>query len=207
MRDSPGGWRAEGHHISLNFSRCGDKIISMTPFVFGANPAEFRKGPKKGLRILDDRQDMAFELMNSLDQGQTSRAVIYRKAPSDILTFNSSQVFLPAEEGLPASAMNATQQGILRSLVKVYVDQVPADLARERMARVEDEGFDDLYWAWGGPVQKGEPIYYRSPGVSYLAEFDNRQNGANHIHSVIRDGDNYFASDVLREHHLTYQVL
>ena len=49
----PWGWRVEGHHISLNFSLWGDKFISMTPFFFGANPAEVRKGPKKGLRILD----------------------------------------------------------------------------------------------------------------------------------------------------------
>ena len=55
----PWGWRVEGHHISLNFSLWGDKFISMTPFFFGANPAEVRKGPKKGLRILDQREDLA----------------------------------------------------------------------------------------------------------------------------------------------------
>ena len=55
------------------------------------------------------------------------------------------------------------------------------------MARVEDEGFDGLYWAWGGPVQMGEAHYYRIHRKSYLAEFDNRQYGANHIHSVWRD--------------------
>ena len=205
--DGPWGWRAEGHHISLNFSVWGDRIISMTPFFFGSNPAEVREGPKKGLRILDRREDLAFELMDSLDQGQTSRAVLYRVAPHDILTYNSSAISLPAEEGLPASAMNATQQAILRSLVKVYIDQVPSDLAQERMARVEDEGFDDLYWAWGGPTQKGEPVYYRIHGVSYLAEFDNRQNGANHIHSVWRDAKNDFASDVLREHLIMYHII
>ncbi len=203
----PWGWRVEGHHISLNFSLWGDEFISMTPFFFGANPAEVRKGPKKGLRILDEREDLAFELMNSLDKGQTSRATIYSEAPYDILTYNASRVSLPPEEGLPASKMNDTQKDILRSLVKVYIDQVPSDMAAQKWARLESEGFGGLHWAWGGPAQEGKEHYYRIHGGNFVVEFDNRQNGANHIHSVWRDVENDFANDVLREHLLLYHVL
>ena len=203
----PWGWRVEGHHISLNFSLWGDKFISMTPFFFGANPAEVRKGPKKGLRILDQREDLAFELMNSLDQGQTSKATIYGEAPYDILTYNASRVSLPPEEGLPASKMNDTQKDILRNLVNVYVNQVRTDMAQEKLQRLEEEGFDGLHWAWGGPVEEGKEHYYRIHGGNFVVEFDNRQNGANHIHSVWRDVENDFANDVLREHLLLYHVL
>ena len=203
----PWGWRVEGHHISLNFSLWGDKFISMTPFFFGANPAEVRKGPKKGLRILDRREDLAYELMSSLDKGQTSTATIYGEAPYDILTYNASRVSLPAEEGLPASKMNDTQKDILRSLVKVYVNQVRTDMAEEKWERLESEGFDGLHWAWGGPTMEGKEHYYRIHGGNFVVEFDNRQNGANHIHSVWRDVENDFANDVLREHLLLYHVL
>ena len=203
----PWGWRVEGHHISLNFSLWGDKFISMTPFFFGANPAEVRKGPKKGLRILDQREDLGFALMNSLDQGQTSKATIYGEAPYDILTYNASRVSLPPEEGLPASKMNDTQKDILRNLVNVYVNQVRTDMAQEKLQRLEEEGFDGLHWAWGGPVEEGKEHYYRIHGGNFVVEFDNRQNGANHIHSVWRDVENDFANDVLREHLLLYHVL
>ena len=203
----PWGWRVEGHHISLNFSLWGDKFISMTPFFFGANPAEVRKGPKKGLRILDQREDLAYELMNSLDKGQASKATIYAEAPYDILTYNASRVSLPAEEGLPASKMNDTQKGILRNLVDVYVNQVRTDMAEEKLQRLEEEGFDGLHWAWGGPLEEGKEHYYRIHGGNFVVEFDNRQNGANHIHSVWRDVENDFANDVLREHLLLYHVL
>ena len=203
----PWGWRVEGHHISLNFSLWGDKFISMTPFFFGANPAEVRKGPKKGLRILDQREDLAYELMSSLDKGQASTATIYGEAPYDILTYNASRVSLPAEEGLPASKMNDTQKEILRSLVKVYVNQVRSDMAQQKWDRLESEGFDGLHWAWGGPTQEGKEHYYRIHGGNFVVEFDNRQNGANHIHSVWRDVENDFANDVLREHLLLYHVL
>ena len=203
----PWGWRVEGHHISLNFSLWGDKFISMTPFFFGANPAEVRKGPKKGLRILDQREDLAYELMNSLDKGQMSRATIYAEAPYDILTYNASRVSLPPEEGLPASKMNDTQKDILRNLVNVYVNQVRTDMAEEKLQRLEEEGFDGLHWAWGGPLEEGKEHYYRIHGGNFVVEFDNRQNGANHIHSVWRDVENDFANDVLREHLLLYHVL
>ena len=203
----PWGWRVEGHHVSLNFSLWGDKFISMTPFFFGSNPAEVRKGPKKGLRILDQREDLGFELMNSLDQGQASRATIYGEAPYDIITYNSSRVSLPPEEGLPASKMNDTQKDILRNLVNVYVNQVRTDMAQEKLQRLEEEGFDGLHWAWGGSVEGGKEHYYRIHGGNFVVEFDNRQNGANHIHSVWRDVENDFANDVLREHLLLYHVL
>jgi hypothetical protein len=38
-------------------------------------------------------------------------------------------------------------------------------------------------------------------------EFDNIQNGNNHIHSVWRDVANDFAEDVMRDTRLMYQVL
>ena len=44
----PWGWRIEGHHVSLHFSIWADNVISVTPFFFGANPAEVRNGPKQG---------------------------------------------------------------------------------------------------------------------------------------------------------------
>ena len=59
----------------------------------------------------------------------------------------------------------------------------------------------------GGPVEHGMAHYYRIHGGNFVVEFDNRQNGANHIHSVWRDVENDFAQDVMREHLLMYHVL
>ena len=61
-----GGWRATT--CPLHFSVLGDRVVSVTPFFFGANPAEVRKGAKTGLRILGDREDIAFDLMSSFDE-------------------------------------------------------------------------------------------------------------------------------------------
>ena len=203
----PWGWRVEGHHISIHFSIMGDKVISTTPFFFGANPAEVRNGPKNGLRILGVREDLGFDLMNSLDEKQVEESIICDAAPADIVTFNSSKASLMTYEGLPASKMNGAQKELLLALVAEYVNQVRTDLAEQKLADLKKTGLDHLHFAWAGPVSKDEPHYYRIHGGDFVVEFDNRQNGANHIHSVWRDVENDFASDVLREHLILYHVL
>ena len=206
--DGPWGWRTEGHHVSLHFSVWGDNIISVTPFFFGANPAEVRKGPKTGLRILGDREDIAFQLMDSLDQAQLGTAVIYDEAPLDILTYNSTKVSFPFRpEGLPAADMTGSQKEALLSLIAEYVGQVRTDLAEQKLAAIREGGLDHFHLAWAGPVSKSDAHYYRIHGGDFVVEFDNRQDGANHIHSVWRDIENDFAADVLREHLLLYHVL
>ena len=133
-------WRAEGHHVSLHFSIWGDRVISNTPFFFGANPAEVRKGSKTGLRILGDREDIAFELMSSLDEKQTNQAVILDSAPADILSYNSSKVSFAKEEGLPASQMTGSQKETFLALVAEYVGQVHSELAEEKLNVLKRNG-------------------------------------------------------------------
>ena len=205
----PWGWRLEGHHVSLHFSIWGDNIVSVTPFFFGANPAEVRvPGPKQGLRILGDREDLAFQLMESLDAGQQQTAVIYDEAPLDIFTYNSTKVSFPFRpQGLAAAQMTGGQQETLLHLITEYVGQVRTDLAEGKLAAIKEGGLDHFHWAWAGPVSKTAPHYYRIHGGDFVVEFDNRQDGANHIHSVWRDIENDFAADVLREHLLLFHVL
>ncbi len=203
----PWGWRVEGHHVSLHYSVWGDRVLSVTPFFFGANPAEVRKGPKQGLRILGTSQDIALELMESLDAGQKSRAIIYDEAPADIITFNSSKASLPKEEGLPATAMSGTQREMLMALASEYVTRIRCDLAEDKLNALRQGGLEKIHLAWGGPIDRTQPHYYRLHGGDFVVEYDNRQNGANHIHSVLRDVNNDFAADVLRDHLLLYHVL
>ena len=206
--EDPWGWRVEGHHVSLHFSVWGDNVTSVTPFFFGANPAEVRKGAKSGLRILGDREDIALELAHSLDRNQLAEAVIYDEAPLDILSYNSSKVSFPFRtQGLATARMTGSQKETMMALVSEYVGQVRTDLAEEKLAAMRKDGIDHLHLSWAGPVSKDAPHYYRIHGGNFVVEFDNRQDGANHIHSVWRDIENDFAVDVLREHLVLYHVL
>jgi hypothetical protein len=58
-----------------------------------------------------------------------------------------------------------------------------------------------LYFAWLGGVNKGDPHYYRIQTAAFLVEYDNTQNGNNHIHSVWRDFNGDFGQDLLAQHY------
>ena len=52
-----------------------------------------------------------------------------------------------------------------------------------------------------GPLEPGEPNYWRLHGPTTLIEYDNTQNQANHIHTVWHDPSRNFGRDLLREHY------
>ena len=75
------GWRAEGHHVSLNFTVVNRELISPNPFFFGSNPAEVPQGEKKGLRVLSAEEDIARKLLTSLNSTQKRQTIINADAP------------------------------------------------------------------------------------------------------------------------------
>lgn len=205
--NDPWGWRVEGHHLSLHFSIWKDEVIAVTPFFFGANPAEVPGGPEKGKRLLDRREDIAIELMASLDAGQRSKALIHDKAPWDILGYNSTKQPIHNDEGLRCAELSGTQKEVMMALISDYINQASPAIAQQRLDKVRETGLDDFYLVWAGGLDRSRDHYYRIHGGTFLVEFDNIQNGANHIHSVWRDVENDFAQDVLRDHRLMYHIL
>ena len=77
----PWGWRLEGHHLALNFTIVGDKGVVGGPTFMGTNPAEVKTGPRQGLRILAEEEDLARKLVKSLDEGQRKKGGRSRRGP------------------------------------------------------------------------------------------------------------------------------
>ena len=198
----PWGWRFEGHHISLNNTVIGGDNISASPCFFGANPAEVRHGEREGLRALKEEEDIARELLMDFDGEQRSRAVVTAKAPPDILTRDLAHVTDQVQpEGLAGADMSGGQLELLRQLVGVYVRRLPDAVAELELARVQRADYNTVHFAWAGPAERGSGHYYRVQGSRFVAEYDNTQNDANHIHSVWRDLVNDFGEDLLRAHY------
>jgi hypothetical protein len=59
----------------------------------------------------------------------------------------------------------------------------------------------NVYFAWSGGTQHGDPMYYRVQTPQFLIEFDKTQDNANHIHSVWRDFTNDWGGDLLAQHY------
>jgi hypothetical protein len=60
---------------------------------------------------------------------------------------------------------------------------------------------DELTFAWAGAEERGQAHYYAVKGPTFLIEYDNTQNHANHIHSVWRDLTHDWDEDVLADHY------
>ena len=195
------GWRFEGHHISLNFSSVSDKIVSVTPTFFGANPAKVPSGPRKGWRILAPEEDLARELVKSLSEDQWQTVLIASQAYPDIITGTDKAAKINKPEGLAYSKMNSQQQQQIIQLIKLYYDVHKSDVAEDALQRMKNSGLDKIHFAWAGSYEVGDKHYYRIHGPTFVIEYDNTQNNGNHIHTVIRDLEKDFGEDILSKHY------
>jgi hypothetical protein len=84
----PWGWRFGGHHISLNVAIIDGEVQASTPCFLGADPAESPLLGPHGLRPLGGAEDLARDLVRSLDVDQASRALLTGVAPVDIVGGN-----------------------------------------------------------------------------------------------------------------------
>ena len=196
------GWRFEGHHLTLNFTVVNGRGIAGTPAFLGSNPGEVREGPRKGLRILADVEDAGFKLIGMLDEAQRKTAVVDAKAPDEIYSGALPKAEPLEPKGIAAGELKPEQAAALRELVRLYAYRLRDEVARQDMARIEEAGWDKVHFAWAGATEPGAgPHYYRIQGPTFLIEFDNIQNNANHPHTVWRDLAGDFGEDLLRQHY------
>lgn len=181
------GWRLEGHHLSLNFTLKGEDVVAATPTFFGSNPAEVLQGPRQGLRTLADLDDRALRLIQALDETQQKVAIVEPKAPSDIRAANTPQPPTDAAVGIPYGQLTEDQRAMARALVEAYAANMPADVSREWLTEIRDTGPEKVAFAWFGPADRSQPHAYRVQGPTFLIEFNNTQNNANHVHAVWRN--------------------
>lgn len=198
------GWRYEGHHCSQNWTMVNGRSISglsSSPQFFGANPAEVRSGPMKGTRVLAAEEDLGRSLVKSLSPAQRGEAVLSATAPAEILTNNQRTAAIQEDKGIAYARLSKEEQGTLLALIEEYLSAQPKALARARLEKIRKVGLDNIKFAWMGGFEDGEGHYYRVQGSTFLIEFDNTQNNANHIHCVWRDFNGDWGADLLAEHY------
>ena len=186
------GWRVGGHHVAVNYTVGAGGEVSASPLFLGANPATTRLVGPGVLRPLAAEEDLGRELLASLAPDQRAKAVVSPVAPDDILQRNRPRVELGPPDGLPALEMLPQQRALLEGLVRHYLGRLPEELARAEAELVTGEAGDGLQFAWAGGPEPGQPHYYRIQGPRLLIEYDNVQNGVNHVHSVWRDPEGDF---------------
>lgn len=203
------GYRLEGFHLSINVTVVGGRWISVTPSFFGAIPATVPDGPQKGLQVLKYETELGRELAKSMTDKQ--RKVGFGEIPDfltetvgGLTTGNKRRITRGEPNGLAAANMTSGQRELLMRLVREHIGRIRKELADQDLMRIDRAGTGNIHFVWAGGLESGEPHHYLIQGPTFLIEYDNTQDGADHVHCVYRDFDNDFGDSLVehyRQHH------
>ncbi|MGB0372147.1 MAG: DUF3500 domain-containing protein [Opitutales bacterium] len=188
--------RFEGHHLSINLTVVDGKDVFVTPSFFGSNPDRLPDGS----RPLAGEYERAKALAEMLTTEQRALAMRKGRGPREIITRARARVEPGDTEGLPASKMSDEQMDALMLLISEYLERYRSELAEDDLMKIEGAGLENIYFLWAGAFESGSPVYYRIQGPTFIMEYANTQNEANHSHTVWRDFENDFGYDALLDH-------
>lgn len=207
--DGTWGYRFEGFHLSLNVTVVKGRWISVTPSFFGVIPAIVPDGPRKGLQVLQQETELGRALAKSLTPEQ--RKTGFGKIPDfltetvgGLTTGNQRRIERGKPHGVAVSAMTVDQRETLMKLVREHIGRIRRELADQDLARIDRAGTDKIHFVWAGGLEEYQPHHYLIQGPTFLIEYDNTQDGANHAHCVYRDFDNDFGDELVahyQRHH------
>jgi len=198
-------YRVEGFHLSLNVTVVEGRWISVTPSFFGVIPATVPDGPRKGLQVLKNETELGRALARSFNAEQ--QKIGFGKIPDfltetvgGLTTGNQRKIERSKPRGLVFSTMTTSQREILMKLVREHIRRIRKELADQDLARIDHAGVEKIHFVWAGGLEPGQPHHYLIQGPTFLIEYDNTQDDANHVHCVYRDFDNDFGDAMLRHY-------
>ncbi len=186
-----------GHHLALNITMVGPEGI-LTPSLTAAQPAKYTVAGKT-VRPLGAENDKAFALINALDDGQRSQAILKYKV-ADLVLGPGEDGKTIQPEGLKGSAMNASQQAMMLDLIGEWAAIVNEPSAAARMAGIKSN-LPETWLAWSGPTTNGMPAYFRIQGPTLVIEYAPQPMGGDptmHIHTIYRDPTNDYGKKSAR---------
>jgi hypothetical protein len=197
-----------GHHYAINLTVSGEDNV-FTPSFIGVQPSEYTLDQATDLpafvpvdvlgtgtiRPMAEENDLAFELINALDPQQQDQAILDYDV-SGLVLGPDENVRVLEPEGIPASEMTADQRALLLNVIREWAGIANNAAAEERMSEIE-ANLDETYFAWEGPTENGEPVYYRITGPTLHIEFNHEEDDILHIHSVYRDPTNDYGEQTI----------
>jgi hypothetical protein len=103
-------------------------------------------------------------------------------------------------EGILVKDLRPEQRQIAQRILEEVVTTYRPEISSAYLKTID---IDNLSFAWMGGVERRLPHYYRLQGNDFVFEYDNVQDGANHIHTVWRSKEGDFGDDLLRDHYQT----
>jgi hypothetical protein len=202
----------DGHHLIVNFFVLRDQVV-MTPVFVGGEPVVTESGKYAGNAILQDEQNDALALLQSLNEEQRKAAILGVDKSRDFLVAGAGRdTLLMDYAGVRASSLDPDQKLALLALVNLFVGNLRDEHARIKLDQVQLH-LNDTYFAWIGGGDANAVFYYRIQSPVILIEFDHQgpigMQGQlppgvptrQHIHAIVRTPNgNDYGKDLLRQH-------
>jgi hypothetical protein len=188
------GWRFEGHHLALNFTLDGARMLSSTPNFYGANPSRVLEGPSKGLRVLGPTEDLARELVTSLDPSQLTIAR-GEGEPEEVPGMQEARYKAILPQGIPAEKLTEAQRKTLHKLIRAYTGNLASDAEEALLQQIGAPTLTGIQFVWRGGTRSGEGHSYLVYGPTFMINYANFQNNASHIHACLRNLKGEFGLD------------
>jgi hypothetical protein len=183
-----------GHHLAINVTLVGPNN-AMTPSLPAAQPATYTLNGQS-IRPLGKENDKAFALINALDASQRSRAILNYQVNDLVLgPGNDGKVIQP--EGIPASALNLSQQTMLLDLAHEWVGILNNEAATDKMVELK-ANIASTWFAWSGATTNGGLAYFRIQGPTIVIEYAPQQGDLDHIHTIYRDPTNDYGAKLVK---------
>jgi len=179
------GWKLEGHHLSMNFTFKGNKMISNSPFLMATNPSNsITDSVRAGLIILYKEEEMARDFLNLLSPEQLKLAYTDRKKPDSVYGEHDKERISVPDEGIYFSRLTKDQQYLLKQLVTEYFNNFnPGEIIS-----VDQFCNNKLRFFYMDSRQKGKAHYYRMENGKQMIEYENYDN---HIHCLLRTSNDF----------------
>jgi hypothetical protein len=204
----PWGWQVDGHHLIINCFVLGDQVV-LSPQFFGSEPVVATAGKYAGTRLFDAEQDRGLALIQALDDGQRSKAILMAEMPREVIVGAFRDNYDIAREGVRMDSFTPGQKELATSVIEAYVGRLRSDHAALWMDDIRAH-LDETYLSWIGGTGDDAVFYYRIHSPVILIEFDHQPGIAlefdvptrHHIHTILRiPNGNDYGKDLLRQHY------
>ncbi|KAL5313139.1 hypothetical protein ACEPPN_018872 [Leptodophora sp. 'Broadleaf-Isolate-01'] len=210
--DEPWGWQIFGHHFAMNCFVAKTQIV-ISPVFMGAEPNVIDSGPEKGTELFTDQERLAVKLMQSMDKATVEHVRIFQQLSGPEYpegrfhqadqrhlggAFQDNRVV--SYEGAKVSIFSQDQQSLVRQLLILCLNYLPANALEQRMGEILTH-WGDTYFAWIGGFGKYDAFYFKIHSPVVMAEFDhhtgvfldNKIPLPFHIHTLVRtpNGNDY----------------
>lgn len=189
--DDPWGWQFGGHHLAINASLDGGRVVSLSPTHVGVEPARFVFAGHEQAPLADELDD-ARALMRALPQEARARVVVADR-PRDVYAGPGKDGTIPVQEGGSVGDWPADARGMLLDVASHWLRLQPEENALDRLSAIE-AALDDTRFAWHGPLDGDGDVYYRIQGPALIVEFSARVDSGDggHYHTIYRDPTNEY---------------